>query len=188
VLAAPPQPTRPQRAAALPKLTLAELNAFVEAGNYHRIRIEKLGQILEATGKVETLAATGDWLIVELPGSLHAALRGLPKDHGLLVGDPVRFRGMIVDEGYACLQVWTYDFEKLPPLPEGEAGAHSETQDPGGSGASSAAELPAVRSCQPAPAEVAPSAPSPAARSRAKNFWPARPCSETPLPPGEEQG
>lgn len=118
VLAAPPLSNQAPGDAArnVPTISLEELNAFVVAGNYHRIRIEKLGHVLEAMGKVETVAANGDWLIVELPGFLRATLRGLPKDHGLAVSDRVRFRGMIVDEGYTCLQVWTYDFDKLPPL------------------------------------------------------------------------
>lgn len=105
-----------------PTVTLEELNAFVEAGNYHRIRIEKLGRILEATGEVELLAAYDGLPIVDFPGShLRAGLQGLPKDHGLVIGDRVRFRGLIVDEGYACLQVWTYDFEKLPQVANAEA-------------------------------------------------------------------
>ena len=121
LFAAPPQPESTPKDASHgpPAISLEELNAFVQAGNYHRIRIEKLGRSLEATGKVETVAANGDWLIVELPGFLRAALRGLPQDHALVAGDRVRFRGMIVDEGYACLQVWSYDFEELPPLAAG---------------------------------------------------------------------
>lgn len=174
ILAAPPQPelTRPQGAAALPKLRLAELNAFVEAGNYHRIRIEKLGHLLEATGRVEALAAYGNWPLVELPGFLHAALQGLPKDHGLVAGDRVRFRGMIVDEGYACLQVWTYDFEKLPPAAsEAEdadaADAPSVEADPAaGSESPPATDLPAVRCREPAPADSEPVAPSPASLAK----------------------
>lgn len=125
VLAAAPLPEQSP-----PSVTLAELDALVEAGNYHRIRIEKLGQILEATGTIELFAAHDGLPIVDFPGShLRAALHGLPKDHGLAVGDRVRFRGMIVDEGYACLQIWTYDFEKLPKVAN-EANAPDDTADP----------------------------------------------------------
>lgn len=161
VLAAPPPPEQ-KPPEVLPKLSLEELNAFVEAGNYHRIRIEKLGHFLDATCKVETVAATGDWLIVELPGFLHAALRGLPKDHGLAAGNRVRFRGMIVDEGYACMQIWTYDFEKLPDILADESSA--EGSPPAESDA--AAELPVVRYCEPASADDEPPAPSPASLAK----------------------
>jgi hypothetical protein len=146
----------------LPKLSLEELNAFVEAGKYHRIRIEKPGQVLEATGKVETVAATGDWLIVELPGFLHAALRGLPKDHELAAGERVRFRGMIVDEGYACLQIWTYDFEKLPADTVEERAADRSAPSP----ALASAEPSALRYCEPASADNEPPAASPASLAK----------------------
>lgn len=156
VLAAPPQsPEVP------PTIALEALNAFVEAGNYHRIRIEKLGHVLEATGKVEFVAAQGGWPIVEFPGHLRAALQGLPKDHGLAVGDRVRFRGLIVDEGYACLQVWTYDVETLPPVAKEEAG--DAVHDEAGSAKTDAAPAPeatANRDLGPGPAESEPAAPS----------------------------
>lgn len=141
LVAAPPKGSGP------PTITLEEMNAFVEAGNYHRIRVEKLGHRFRATGTVETLSAHDRSPLVAFPGHLYAALRGLPKDHDFAVGDRIRFEGLIVDEGYACLQIWTYRVEKLQPK---ETAKEPAKEQEATAAAEAPADLPEIRFCEPA--------------------------------------
>jgi hypothetical protein len=101
----------PASAAWPPRTSIEELNAMVKAGNYHLIRKEKLGYQIETVAVVEKV---GRWPVLKLPGKWWAPLHNLPADHGLKPGDRVKFRALIVDEGYKALQLWTYSWNKEP--------------------------------------------------------------------------
>lgn len=103
----------------VPKTTLEELDAMVEAGNYHLVRKEKLGHQIESVGVVRSLGkGHPDWVFVDLPGKHWGAhLRNVRSDHELNPGDQVRFRGIIVAEGYSAFTIWTH--WTGPPHPNG---------------------------------------------------------------------
>jgi hypothetical protein len=94
----------------VPKTTLEELDAMVEAGNYTRVRQQKLGHQIESVGVVRSLGkGHPDWVLVDLPGrNWGAHLRNVRSDHELKPGDQVRFRGIIVSEAYSALTIWTH--------------------------------------------------------------------------------
>ncbi len=93
-----------------PRTTVEELNTMVKAGNYHRVRTKKIAHQIEASGVVQSV---GHWPLLKLPGGWWAHLHNVPKDHGLKVGDRVKFRALIVDEAYKGLQLWTYSWSKV---------------------------------------------------------------------------
>src|SRR5687767_12792011 len=96
-----------------PRTTLEELDAMVEAGNYHLIRQQKIGHQIETVGTVELVGPR--WPLVKLGSDWQAHLFNVPEGHGLKAGDRVKFRAMILDEAYAGLQLWTYTWSKQEP-------------------------------------------------------------------------
>ena len=102
-----------------PTTTIEHLNAMVKAGNYHLIRKTEIGHQLEAVAEVKSV--DGVWPLFKLPGNWWAILHNFPKDHGLKAGDRIRFRGLILDEAYSGLQLWTYSWKKVEEKAEGPA-------------------------------------------------------------------
>ena len=94
-----------------PHTTIEELNAMDKAGNYHLVREQKLAHQIEATGIVEMVGPA--WPLLKLPGEVwQAHLFNVSNDHGLKPGDRVKFRALIVDEGYSALHLWVYSLSK----------------------------------------------------------------------------
>lgn len=102
-------------AAWVPQTTLAELDRMVEAGDYTRVRKQMLGYQLESIGVVRSVSPSHpDWVLVDLPGKHWGAiLHNVHADHGLKPGSKVKFRGMIVSEGYSSLTLWLYESKNV---------------------------------------------------------------------------
>src|SRR5687767_10087664 len=73
-----------------PRTTVEELDAMVEAGNYHLIRQQKVGHQIEAVGIVELVGPR--WPLVKIGSHWQAHLFNVPENHGLKAGDQVKFR------------------------------------------------------------------------------------------------
>nr|CAA9228986.1 hypothetical protein AVDCRST_MAG63-871 [uncultured Armatimonadetes bacterium] len=104
-------PLRPADGAWPRRTTIDELNRMVKKGDYHLVRQQKVAHRLEFRGTVRIVRGTP---LIELPGGFWSAhLENVStSDRPLKAGDTVTGRALVVDEAYAALFLWVYEWRR----------------------------------------------------------------------------